>query len=220
MPQARLLVDLPDDPWIADVSRKYPEATFEVLTALPEDERGFGLLRFRSDSVAAILADIRSHGTIEDVSVIQETAAAATIQIVTSKPMLLVAAKRSGIPIEMPVRINDGTATVDVSADHDRLSELGTQLSSMGIDFEVDYIQQRLQPDQLLTDRQRELLQLAVSMGYYDTPRRCTLTELADEIGLAKSTCSETLHRVEEVVMKTFAEELLPQAALDLGSDP
>ncbi len=219
MPQARLLVDLPDDPWIADVSRKYPEATFEVLTALPEDERGFGLLRFRSDSVAAILADIRSHGTIEDVSVIQETAAA-TIQIVTSKPMLLVAAKRSGIPIEMPVRINDGTATVDVSADHDRLSELGTQLSSMGIDFEVDYIQQRLQPDQLLTDRQRELLQLAVSMGYYDTPRRCTLTELADEIGLAKSTCSETLHRVEEVVMKTFAEELLPQAALDLGSDP
>ena len=220
MPQARLLVDLPDDPWIADVSRKYPEATFEVLTALPEDERGFGLLRFRSDSVAAILADIRSHGTIEDVSVIQETTSAATIQIVTSKPMLLVAAKRSGIPIEMPVRINDGTATVDVSADHDRLSELGTQLSSMGIDFEVDYIQQRLQPDQLLTDRQRELLQLAVSMGYYDTPRRCTLTELADEIGLAKSTCSETLHRVEEVVMKTFAEELLPQAALDLGSDP
>ena len=220
MPQARLLVDLPDDPWTADVSRKYPEATFEVLTALPEDERGFGLLRFRSDSVAAILADIRSHGTIEDVSVIQETTSAATIQIVTSKPMLLVAAKRSGIPIEMPVRINDGTATVDVSADHDRLSELGTQLSSMGIDFEVDYIQQRLQPDQLLTDRQRELLQLAVSMGYYDTPRRCTLTELADEIGLAKSTCSETLHRVEEVVMKTFAEELLPQAALDLGSDP
>lgn len=220
MPQARLLVDLPDDPWIADVSRKYPEATFEVLTALPEDERGFGLLRFRSDSVAAILADIRSHGTIEDVSVIQETTSAATIQIVTSKPMLLVAAKRSGIPIEMPVRINNGTATVDVSADHDRLSELGTQLSSMGIDFEVDYIQQRLQPDQLLTDRQRELLQLAVSMGYYDTPRRCTLTELADEIGLAKSTCSETLHRVEEVVMKTFAEELLPQAALDLGSDP
>lgn len=220
MPQARLLVELPDDPWIADVSRKYPEATFEVLTALPEDERGFGLLRFRSDSVAAILADIRSHGTIEDVSVIQETTAAATIQIVTSKPMLLVAANRSGIPIEMPVRINNGTATVDVSADHDRLSELGTQLSSMGIDFEVDYIQQRLQPDQLLTDRQRELLQLAVSMGYYDTPRRCTLTELADEIGLAKSTCSETLHRVEEVVMKTFAEELLPQAALDLGSDP
>lgn len=220
MPQARLLVDLPDDPWIADVSRKYPEATFEVLTALPEDERGFGLLRFRSDSVAAILADIRSHGTIEDVSVIQETTSAATIQIVTSKPMLLVAAKRSGIPIEMPVRINNGTATVDVSADHDRLSELGTQLSSMGIDFEVDYIQQRLQPDQLLTDRQRELLQLAVSMGYYDTPRRCTLTELADEIGLAKSTCSETLHRVEEVVMKTFAEELLPQAALDLGSNP
>ncbi len=219
MPQARLRVDLPDGPWIADVSREHPEALFEVLTALPEKGQGFGLLRFRSESVGPILEQIRAHETIEEVSIIQQTEGTATIQIVTTRPMILLAARRAGIPIEMPVEIKDGTATVDVSAAHNRLSELGEQFSTMGIAFEIEYIQQRLHPDQLLTERQQELLKLAVSEGYYDTPRECTLTELAEEIGLAKSTCSETLHRAEEVVMKKFVEELLPGSDLDFGSN-
>lgn len=219
MPQARLLVELPDGPWIADVSRTYPDAVFEVLTALPEEGRGLGLLRFRAEDVDTILDEIRAHPTIEECSIIHQTADAATIQIVTNHPMILLAAKRSGIPVEMPVQIQDGTATVDVSAGHDRLSELGTQFSRMDIDFEIEYIQQRVHPDELLTDRQQELLQLAVSMGYYDTPRQCTLTDLAEEIGLAKSTCSETLHRAEEVIMKEFAEELLPEVDFDFDSD-
>ena len=218
MPQARLRVDLPDGPWIADVSREYPNAVFEVLTALPEGGRGLGLLRFRSESVAAVLDEIRAHETIEEISIIQESETAATIQIVTTQPMILLAAKRSGIPVEMPVEIRNGTATVDVSAAHDRLSELGKQFSTMGLDFQIEYIQQRLHPDQLLTERQRELLTVAVAEGYYDTPRKCTLTELAAEVGLAKSTCSETLHRAEEVVMKKFVEELLPQSDLDFDS--
>jgi predicted DNA binding protein len=219
MPQARLRVELPDGPWIADVSRKHPNAVFEILTALPEEGRGLGLLRFRSSSVDAILEEIRAHETIEDLSIIQETETTATIQIVTTRPMILLAAKQAGIPIEMPVEITDGTATVDVSGAHDRLSELGEQFAAMGIDFEIEHIQQRLQPTQLLTERQRDLLDAAVSEGYYDTPRECTLTELAEEVGLAKSTCSETLHRAEEVVMKKFVEELLPAPGLGAESD-
>lgn len=48
------------------------------------------------------------------------------------------------------------------------------------------------------------LLREAVERGYYDTPRRVTLVELAEELDIAKSTCSEILHRVEEQVLKRF----------------
>jgi predicted DNA binding protein len=211
MPQARLRVDLPDGPWIADVSRQHPETRFEVLTALPEEGQGFGLVRVQSNSIDSVLNAIRDHETIEEASLIQQTDRAATIQIVTTQPMILLAAKRAGIPIEMPVEIQDGTATVDVSAAHDRLSELGEQFSAMGLNFDIEYIQQRLDADQLLTERQQELLRVAVAEGYYDTPRRCTLTELSEKIDLAKSTCSETLHRTEEIIVKKFVEELLPR---------
>ncbi len=60
--------------------------------------------------------------------------------------------------------------------------------------------------DQAESDRQATVLGAAVERGYDDTPRQCTLTELADALGVAKSTCSETLHRAEETVVKQFVE--------------
>jgi len=60
----------------------------------------------------------------------------------------------------------------------------------------------------LLTDRQRELLLAAVDAGYYDTPRECSLTDLATELDMAKSTVSETLHRAEGTIIEEFVADL------------
>jgi len=56
----------------------------------------------------------------------------------------------------------------------------------------------------VLTERQRRLVSLAAERGYYDTPRECTLTDLADAAGVSKSTASTTLHRAEEQIVKRF----------------
>nr|WP_265472954.1 helix-turn-helix domain-containing protein [Halohasta litchfieldiae] len=69
-------------------------------------------------------------------------------------------------------------------------------------------MQERLHTSQLLSEKQQELVLEAVDRGYYDTPRDCTLTELADAVGIAKSTCSETLHRAEETIIEHFIEDL------------
>lgn len=220
MTQARLVVDMPEGPWVADVSRQHPEATFQVIAALPGDGPGFALVWITAPDVGDVLDAMDDHPAVTDMSVMQQTDHEATVQFETSAPMLLIAAKRSGIPIEMPVEIQDGEATIDVTGAHDRLSELGRQFTELGLDFQVEYIQERLQPSQLLTEKQQDLLLRAVEAGYYDTPRECSLTELADEVGLAKSTASETLHRAEEVVVKQFVEELPPQIDAEPSTAP
>src|SRR5699024_1561113 len=82
------------------------------------------------------------------------------------------------------------------------------QFEQFGIPFTVNEIHRRIEPTQLLTDTQLELVRAAIEQGYYDTPRRCSLTDLAAESDLAKSTCSETLHRAEEKIIKQFVENL------------
>lgn len=211
MTQARLNVALPPGPWIADVSREHPEATFRVLTAIPGEDEGIALVGIHGTELEGVLEEVETHDTVIAFEVLQLTDASATIQIETSSPTILVAARRSGISVEMPVEIQDGTASVDVAGAHDKLSELGDQLTAMGLDFDVEYIHERRQPEQLLTYRQQELLRTAVEEGYYDTPRECTLTELAAEAGIAKSTCSDVLHRIEETVVKSFLEDLPPR---------
>jgi hypothetical protein len=208
MPQARLLVDLPDGPWIADVSREFPDAGFRVLTAVPGESAGFALVRVTARDVDAVLSAMEAHEALASASVMAREDGAVTVRLETDAPLLLLAAKRSGLPIEMPLDIEDGVATVEVTGEHERVAEMGRRLSDLGLRYEVERVRQRVDPARLLTDRQRELLLAAVDLGYYDVPRRATLTEVAEHVGIAKSTCSETLQRVERTVVREFVADL------------
>ncbi|WP_418284608.1 helix-turn-helix domain-containing protein [Halorubrum sp. DTA46] len=217
MPHARLLVDLPDGPWIADISREFPDAGFRVLTAVPGEGAGFALVRITARDVDEVLARMREHGTLASVSVMAADGDVATVRIETDAPLLLLAARRSGLPIEMPLDVEAGVAQVEVTGEHGRVAALGRQLDELGLTFDVERVRQRVDPRRLLTDRQRELLFAAVDLGYYDVPRRATLTEVADHVGIAKSTCSELLQRVERAVVHEFVDGL--PRRLDSGDD-
>ncbi|WP_336338300.1 helix-turn-helix domain-containing protein [Haloarcula brevis] len=51
--------------------------------------------------------------------------------------------------------------------------------------------------DDSLTDRQREALELAVARGYYESPRRVTAAELAEELDISQPSLSSLLRRGE-----------------------
>lgn len=57
-----------------------------------------------------------------------------------------------------------------------------------------------------LTRRQRDLLCLAFESGYYDAPRRTSVEELADDVGLDKSTVWEHLRRAEQNLLSAILE--------------
>ncbi|SNZ03870.1 Predicted DNA binding protein, contains HTH domain [Natronoarchaeum philippinense] len=220
MTQARLSVTLPDGTWIKDVSTDHPEATFRVLAAMPGESAGFGLVRITGDDLASVLEAMGDHEVLTSVDPLEGSDDRVLVQFETTRPLLLFSARESGVPIELPMDIRDGEASMEVTASRDRLSMLGEQLDAFGLPFEVELVRERVDSERLLTDRQRELLVEAVERGYYDTPRECSVTELAEAIGCAKSTCSETLHRAEERVIKQFVGDLPdaePEPELDVG---
>lgn len=217
MAQARLHVDLPTEPWVGEVTRQFPDARVQVLTATPGDGAGFALVQVTSDDIDAVLDAVEAHETIAEVSVMDLTDDVATVQVEAHAPLLMAAAQAAGVPIEMPVDIQDGTARIDVTGSHERVAEFGRMLRSVGAEFEVEYVQQRLNPGESLTERQRDVLFEAVERGYYDVPRTCTLTEVAEHVGIAKSTCSEVLQRVERTIVREFVDDL-PRHPIEFDS--
>ncbi|WP_248896677.1 helix-turn-helix domain-containing protein [Haloplanus halobius] len=209
MPYAKLTIELPAAIWIGEVSREFPETTFRVLSAVPTGDSGFGLLEIDGDSLPAVVEAVQERPDISSLEVMQHTDGAAIVQFETSEPLLLLSIQESGAPIELPVTIRDGDAVIELTASRDRLSEFGRQLEAFGMSYTLNRVYDQADQSDLLTDQQRELLVTAVEMGYYDTPRECTLTELAEERALAKSTASVTLHRAEESVIKEFVAERL-----------
>lgn len=207
MPRASLTITVPDSVWIGRITREFPDARFRILSALPGEETGVGLVEVTADALAEVIRAIDQAEEVRQLNLLKRHEDTALVQFETTDPMLLFPIMGSGIPLEMPFDIVDGMAEWDITTSQDRLSQLGDQLEAFGIQFTVEEIHYHLQTEQLLTDRQESLVETALEMGYYDTPRECTLTELADAVGLAKSTCSETLHRAEGKIVKEFMNE-------------
>jgi hypothetical protein len=211
MPHAKLMVTVPERIWIGDLTRRYPDAVVRVLAAFTDADAGIGLAEIESGSLAAMLGDMEGYEDVDGIEVLRRSETAALVQFETTMPLLLLPARDSGVPLEMPVEIRDGSVEWDVTAPRERLSALADQLDDFGIRYRVEYVRDKLHDESLLTDRQRRVVAAAVDAGYYDTPRDCSLTELADQLDIAKSTASETLHRAEGAIIKEFFEGVEPE---------
>jgi hypothetical protein len=60
----------------------------------------------------------------------------------------------------------------------------------------------------VLTNRQREVLTHAINRGFYNLTREVTLKELAEEMGMARSTYDEHIRRSESEIMKNLLDKL------------
>ncbi len=82
---------------------------------------------------------------------------------------------------------------------YDALSSFTNHCEEAQISLEIVRIYNPTEPDvgpwYGLTDPQREAIELAVKMGYYDIPRGCTTKELADELGISDQAVTERLRR-------------------------
>jgi len=205
MATAAFTITLPEGVWIGDLSRDTPEAEIRVLAALPDDDVGVGHVEILHPDAESIVEAMRAEASVTAVEVFEVHDGRALVQFRTTEPLLLVPIQRTGIPIQLPFTISNGELDWEITAPHERLSELATLFEELGIPFEVHHVQQNVDLRQLLTDTQSELVDEAIERGYYDTPRECTLTELAEQLDMAPSTISETLHRAEEKIVKEFA---------------
>jgi predicted DNA binding protein len=207
MPTARLAVTLPEDVWVADLSSRYPEATFRVLAALPDDDMGVGLVEITAPEMEAVLSKLDEATGVRVFELLHRGDGRALVQFETDNPLLLLSIRNSRTPFEPPITIVDGVADLELTASRDRLSSLTDQLRTVGLEFDVRSVRTSMDPESVVTDRQRALIETAVERGYYDTPRTCTLTGLADHLDIAKSTASERLHRAEGAIIRAFAAD-------------
>ncbi|PSP98284.1 bacterio-opsin activator [Halobacteriales archaeon QS_4_70_19] len=57
----------------------------------------------------------------------------------------------------------------------------------------------------LLTERQKEILDTAVDVGYYEVPRRATHEDIADTLDLSTTTVGEHLRKIEARMLSEIA---------------
>lgn len=204
MPYTQLTLTIPEGTWLGDLSRQHQNLRIRVLAAIANDKAGFFRVELLGEAVETVVEELSEMQSVVETTVFESAPKRRRVQVETTQPVLLFAMQDSGIPLKMPLEISEGELTFEATLSQCQLSKLSESLDRFGIRYQIDRIQQDHSTEQLLTDRQKWLLHEAIENGYYDTPRKISLVELSDKLGLAKSTCSETLHRAEGRVLKQF----------------
>ncbi len=120
------------------------------------------------------------------------------------EPALHKAILSSGNLPTYPLVVRNGWVISEMITSHDRLSDLKQAFEQNDLPYEITSLTQSLEPTALLTDKQREFVVAAITQGYYEQPRRCSLTDLAESMDVSKSTASRILHRAEGKIISQF----------------
>ncbi|KZN24702.1 hypothetical protein A4G99_10190 [Haladaptatus sp. R4] len=101
--------------------------------------------------------------------------------------------------------VRNGSVDVTVTETRERVVELKRALEGMGATVEIVAVRTTGDSSGLLTERQAEIVDLAVEEGYYEMPRRCSITRLAELLDVSKSTVSGVLHRAESRLVHEYS---------------
>lgn len=204
MIEARFRMRLPADMWIVDVSTSHPAATFRLLTGVPMGDAALELGEVRAADPDAVSEAVETHPNVLEYDLLYADERRAIARYEAAEQRLYEFLGDSSLPPEFPVIVENGSMEFDTTATRDQFEAIGDALDASGFEYELLSVVEDPEPEALLTDRQRECLIVALREGYFSVPRACTLEDVAERIGVDKSTASETIRRGSARILEWF----------------
>lgn len=191
---------------IVAMSSSHPDATFTIRGAWPDGDA----LRLLVETADVEPGDLRE--TLDRISAVHDLrrrsagSDVARFEIATAVPEPHGVMAASGVVPSFPQTVTNGWIVDELTTSREQLVAFRDELDDAGIEYRVESVRTDREPelDRLLTERQREAVELAFDLGYYDYPRECTLTELAEALGVATSVASRLLQRAEGRIVEAF----------------
>ena len=199
--QVRIEVRLPEGHWAGDVTRSHPSAVLRIEEHMPL-QKGRGTAR--ASCSEEIAETVSLHPGIEEVRSFGKQSF--VVDIIAGGGGFLKPLLKVGVIPQTPFEVRDGWVEWTISCAREKVRDLLSSFDNEEIPHRL--VSTRGLSNRLLTPRQRFVFDTAMQEGYYDVPRRITLTLLADVLDVAKSTLSAQLQRIESSIHHTFADEV------------
>jgi predicted DNA binding protein len=207
----RVKVTLPPACWLRVLTAPHPEYRVEVLSRQsPEAGRTVTAVRLHGPREPDWQSELEQLPGVDRVDILEEDSQSVLLQVSHLTPAWAAVAERLDLLWRYPFWAGEGEARWSIVGPEEKvrayLSEIRPTVEAVRVEAIVRGTRDK--PIDRLSPRQRELVQRAVSAGYFEVPRRVSLTELAERLQLAKSTLSERLAVIERKLIAEAVELL------------
>ena len=199
--QIRIEVRLPEGHWAGDVTRSHPSAVLRIDEHMPLQKGRWTAKASCSEDIAETVG---LHHGIEDVRAFDKHQFA--VDIIAGGGGFLKPLLKVGVIPHTPFEVRDGWVDWTIACAQGKVRALIAGFDEERIPYRL--LSTRGVSSRMLTPRQRQVFDAATQEGFYDVPRRISLTALAVKLDVAKSTLSAQLQRIESTVIHAFADEI------------
>jgi len=200
---ARIKIKFPNQIWIAEIFKKYPDIKMEISHFLPYDlEKSIGnsLIEILHYKVDPIIEEIRNHPSVFELSILEKEENKVKFNVKTKDPYLLYAIIKCGVLVDFPIRVEDGYAYWRLISSRERIDQLLTLFEEKNINFNLLRIGRspyKIDEDKSkLTYDESNILEKAITLGFFEIPRKISLEELANILDKSKSALSVMLRKI------------------------
>ncbi|MCO8242743.1 MULTISPECIES: helix-turn-helix domain-containing protein [unclassified Haladaptatus] len=201
MARVRLNVELVPGP-LRELSTQFGDEELWILSGHHSEETSSLLVGVELSRVEPFFQFVANEISAFDILSVHERSILLKIDVPTPEFYRLVIS--SGNLVQYPLVLRDGWILCELLTSHSLLSSLGDVLDDAAIRYELESIVQSEDSEDLLTKQQQRFVLEAIERGYYDHPRTYSLTELATDLDVSKSTASVVLHRAEGKIIRHF----------------
>ncbi len=199
----RLKVPMPKDYHaLQRVSIAYPECVFEVTSfMISGDELTETFWIAGNAPTEEVLGILRASPGARDVEFFASHDGRGLFRVTTEipRPSLALTLHGNKVLPDFPFEVKNGVFNLLVVTSPEKFHAIHAAVRRGFPDIQLISIRHEYVtgPESLLTPRQLQVFRIAMSAGYWDVPRRTTMTDLALALNRSKSTVAETLSAIE-----------------------
>ncbi len=202
--------------WLSNVCSKF-HLTGEVLKSYNDEDRLYMweevrlyLLRdVENTSIyRKIISYIMDHEQVSDVKVIQSENGLIHLLVKVQKCQVYLMLERNVLNYSKEIATSNGNISLRVKAKkRSHVQKVMTRLIRKNEDIEILNIV-KINKDEELTILQDRIVRMAWSLGYYDIPKKITIKEMSDILGIAPATLHEILKRAERKIINKYVKSI------------
>jgi hypothetical protein len=194
--QAYFSFTIPDKKWLYTFSRKFSNLDFCILSLLPlSNSRANCLLQIKGSGYSVFLAEFIHFYKGDQFIVLHKSSNYLLINVKMKNPWFLQRIIEADLILHYPIRISNGCLNVELIAERDKIDQLFTQFDENNIEYTLIHIgQYSITP--VLTPKQEKVLIKLVDDGYYEIPRRYSLSTIAKKLQVSPTSLSEMIRRI------------------------
>jgi len=190
--------------WHYKLSRALKATIIVKYTYMLPNSQLYGYQTIMSSRIGELEPFLRSLPEIKKYAILSRSADRAEVITWAEQSSIIDNIIRKNCVFVGPTVVKDGVENWHIMAP--TREELQEVVSGLEQCAEIAYIRNSESPESEfgLTERQMSTLKAAVEMGYFDTPRRASIRDVARGLKISPSTAVEHLRKAEKKVLENY----------------